>query len=82
MQGQRKLLSEVIHRCLSSQNNIGLLKSKNASLTGHSEEIHKNAAAHDTLYGKSKLLEDQGVSLRVTFTIKIRFKIGVRYMVD
>ena len=62
------MLGEVIHSFHSSQNKIRLIKSKNVTLTGHSEKIHKSTAAQEILFGKSKHLGDQSVSLRVTYT--------------
>ena len=67
MEGRRIMLSEVIQRFHSSQNNIRLIKSKNVSLTGHSGKVHKSTAAHEILFGKSNHLGDQSVSLRVIF---------------
>jgi hypothetical protein len=68
MEGRRKMLREVIHSFHSSQNKIQLIKSYKLTLTGHSGKIHKSTAAQETLFGKSKHLEDQSVSFRVTYT--------------
>jgi len=74
LEGQRKVLCEVIHSFHSSQNNIRLINSKNVSLTRHSGKIHKSTAAHEILFGKSNHLGDQSVSLRVTFTCFLKLR--------
>jgi hypothetical protein len=61
MEGRRIMLSEVTQ------------SSKNVSLTGHSGKINKSRAAHEMLFGKSKYLGEQSVSLKVIFTCFLKF---------